>query len=423
MANKKKKLLSDEIADYLQPQELQDPEREEDETAAQTKFSTYSDEEEHVRPQTKILSDFRRKNVKDITKIDKKYKGEVVSRAELDKSYESSDSMEEDEEGDSNSEQEESSVEEESEFEDASEDNDDGTDDDDDEVKLESDEDNEQNGFQTLQPTNLKENIEKGTSVKNQLQIWEKLLEIRIKSQKLVQNSNSLPVGEVYEELVNNEEFKESVKEASNTLKNLVQKMLELKSTLLQNYPETRGLKRKHSDDPLDMSNEAFKEYRNNVLRKWHDRVRVTTSKGKQGDAQDIIERIQDNLINRVELIKKVQTYRGGYQIIGKSDIEEGQSFEGIYDDADFYHNLLRELIESKTDASDNQEYSEKLIELQSLRSKMKKKIDTRASKGRKVRYVVHNKLVNFMAPVPNDSWTEEMRTELFNSLFDKANS
>merc|ERR1712130_110867 len=40
-------------------------------------------------------------------------------------------------------------------------------------------------------------------------------------------------------------------------------------------------------------------------------------------------------------------------------------------------------------------------LKVQRLRSKMKKKVDTRASKGRKVRYDIHSKLVNFMAPVP----------------------
>ena len=50
----------------------------------------------------------------------------------------------------------------------------------------------------------------------------------------------------------------------------------------------------------------------------------------------------------------------------------------------------------------------------------MKKgKVDTKASKGRKVRYDIHSKLVNFMAPVYEaGSWKDEQRNELFGSLF-----
>lgn len=48
----------------------------------------------------------------------------------------------------------------------------------------------------------------------------------------------------------------------------------------------------------------------------------------------------------------------------------------------------------------------------------MKRKIDTRATKGRKIRYTVHPKLVNFMAPYDKCKWSEESKAELFNSLF-----
>lgn len=51
----------------------------------------------------------------------------------------------------------------------------------------------------------------------------------------------------------------------------------------------------------------------------------------------------------------------------------------------------------------------------------MKRKVDTRCTKGRKLRYTVHNKLVNFMAPIPSNMWTDEAETQLFKSLFGKS--
>lgn len=160
-------------------------------------------------------------------------------------------------------------------------------------------------------------------------------------------------------------------------------------------------------------------------------------------------------MTNRKDLIQKSQIVNGGYTLLqpeydecvthiekskNRNDYEienEGdtssntmngaktlQSTE-IYDDTDFYHQLLRELIEFKTTTTNPAEVSKQYSELEKLRKKMKKIVDTRASKGRKIRYVVHKKLVNFMAPNPNSEWTDESRNELYSSLFgksDKAN-
>lgn len=50
----------------------------------------------------------------------------------------------------------------------------------------------------------------------------------------------------------------------------------------------------------------------------------------------------------------------------------------------------------------------------------MKRKVDTRSTKGRKLRYTVHTKLVNFMAPNDQSMWSEEAKQDLRSSLFGK---
>merc|ERR1719310_2512431 len=101
-------------------------------------------------------------------------------------------------------------------------------------------------------------------------------------------------------------------------------------------------------------------------------------------------------------------------------ELDEQQENPNIFDDSDFYHHLLRELIEKKTSTStESGEVGKHWLQIQKLRSKLKKKVDARASKGRKVRYDIHTKLVNFMAPVRlNDQITDSARQELFSSLF-----
>lgn len=126
-------------------------------------------------------------------------------------------------------------------------------------------------------------------------------------------------------------------------------------------------------------------------------------------------------------MVRKTQLYRGDYKIYGVEQQQDEPSADvhmpEIFDDSEFYHQLLRELIEYKTSTDENQsEITQKFIELQKVRNKMKKKVDTRASKGRKIRYVVHNKLVNFMPQRDTSNYTDEAKDELYSSLFGSAN-
>ncbi|KAL8994375.1 MAG: hypothetical protein Q9169_005639 [Polycauliona sp. 2 TL-2023] len=95
-----------------------------------------------------------------------------------------------------------------------------------------------------------------------------------------------------------------------------------------------------------------------------------------------------------------------------------------IYDDADFYSLLLRDLLEQRS--SDPHPSTLPLpgvgsanipgIKDPALRIH-KKQVDTKASKGRKIRYTVQEKVQNFMAPDDRGRWGEKQRDELFRGL------
>ena len=95
----------------------------------------------------------------------------------------------------------------------------------------------------------------------------------------------------------------------------------------------------------------------------------------------------------------------------------------GIYNDHDFYQQLLHDFLNApgQDDAEDqqqeeagNQDYlfgadlslTQKFLakkqKLKEIQLKKKKEIDRKATKGRKIRYVVHDKLQSFMAPDEN---------------------
>jgi len=111
-------------------------------------------------------------------------------------------------------------------------------------------------------------------------------------------------------------------------------------------------------------------------------------------------------------------------KIFGVLSTDNLQTLPEIYNDSEFYTQLIKERLQSGLstyNTSDPLEMSQQYLKLQQLhrRKKKKKMVDTRASKGRKIRYNVHDKLVSFMAP-RTDYYTNSdsiMAQKLFNNL------
>lgn len=353
--------------------------------------------------------------------------------------------------------------------------------------------------FKTISATNVKEEVEKGQCIQSQLRLWESLLEMRIKLQKCLTNSNQMPQYDTHKSFRNDTDFMKRTNEAKSKLTLLLDNMLNLQSTLWKQFPETKSIsidgkkrvrdeyddKDESTEDPMDEEipsdtedegeketnegesnknakdsdetniennecvprkkfkfadyekilakrHKSYVNYRNSIISKWNDKTRVMTGKLNKGVSQTTLKQIEFALSDKVKLHKRTQLKRSEYVIVGKSlplsseDDRRVQEYDPeIYDDDDFYHQLLRDLIEYKSsDITDPIQLSKQWIKLQNMRSKMKRKIDTRATKGRKVRYNVHNKLVNYMAPITvYDTWTDVAKNELYNSLFGKIKS
>ncbi|KAG5843413.1 hypothetical protein ANANG_G00150690 [Anguilla anguilla] len=282
-------------------------------------------------------------------------------------------------------------------------------------------------------------------------------------------------------------EFAGALKNSHKALKALQRSLLELQDVLLHQTPETRAVALgrapgPHSEDEevksdqeeeedLDQDEEkrppkrklemseypefmakrfaAYQPYRDATLQKWHDKTRLSMGKMGKGFAafdRSILTQVEQVLMDKERLLRRTQTKRSEYRVLGRADpatsdptgaTAEEQTEEvalkanahlkdldeEIFDDDDFYHQLLRELIERKTSAADPNDQvamGRQWLAIQKLRSKIKRKVDTKASKGRKVRFHVHGKLVNFMAPIDHSCVSDDARTELFRSLFGK---
>ncbi|XP_072015178.1 protein AATF-like [Amphiura filiformis] len=221
-------------------------------------------------------------------------------------------------------------------------------------------------------------------------------------------------------------------------------KMKEKQSTKVK---KSQGVKRKIDSeefgDHLTKRHKDFEQYRNTAIQKWHDRTKLSagkiSSKSFSSFDKSPLAQIQQVLQDKDRLIKRTQLKRTAYKVLGKAEADDKQGEDAekeeesmtshnahlkdydpeIFDDDDFYHQLLRELIEKRTvDTSDPVQLTRQWLEVQKLRSKVKKRVDTKASKGRKLRYDVHQKLVSFMAPIDGCNLTGDARNELYGSLF-----
>jgi len=110
-------------------------------------------------------------------------------------------------------------------------------------------------------------------------------------------------------------------------------------------------------------------------------------------------------------LIKRTQLRDLSAKPLFESNDTAANHDEEIYNDEEFYITLFREMLQKQAhneaqQTNENGEFLEDNTRLylknRQLRSKPKKDVDRRASKNRKLRFDVHPKLMNFMAPIDN---------------------
>lgn len=112
-------------------------------------------------------------------------------------------------------------------------------------------------------------------------------------------------------------------------------------------------------------------------------------------------------MLNDTErLVKKTRVPRSCAPIQAAQKVEEDPE---IFDDTDFYQLLLKALVDQRiVESSSGVSAAGAVRWAAAIReAKKKKNVDTKASKGRKLRYHVHEKLQNFMAPNPRLTWED----------------
>jgi protein AATF/BFR2 len=262
----------------------------------------------------------------------------------------------------------------------------------------------------------------RGRAVMSQRTAFDALLNTRIRLQKALIAVNSLDA--VKEQGA--EHGSPELSSAEEAAFELWETLGNLRSSLSKSDNSHTNGKRKRDELELsDMWQEMqaleakAKSNREAVLSKWSTKVRgaeqlpLTKSFDQSSSSQSLIPYLKSQLMDSDRLVKRTQLPRAcAPQQAAKRVASDPQ----IFDDADFYQLLLKELVDQRM--ADSQLNSTAKARWTAAReAKSKKIVDTRASKGRKLKYTVHEKLQNFMAPVDSGTWGERQIDELFSSL------
>lgn len=275
--------------------------------------------------------------------------------------------------------------------------------------------------------TVAQKDISKGKAVRQQRKAFDALLNIRIRLQKSLVAVNSL---DSIEDLEDQSAPYEAAEAAALKLWNTIDGF---RTSIQSSSSGKTGQKRKRVADTDTPSQDMWDNMevveqralirRRAVLEKWSHSARnirmVDRSSRKFTNTTEkpLTARLDEELNAPERLIRRTRTPRSCAPAQVARKVNEDPN---IYDDADFYQLLLKELVDQRTgDTSGGPGGPAATVRFAAVKeAKAKRHVDTKASKGRKMRFNVHDKLQNFMAPEDRRSWEQSAIDRFFGTLF-----
>ena len=313
------------------------------------------------------------------------------------------------------------------------------------------------------------QNAVKGAAVRRQNEVWEKALQTRIVLQRGLNASAKMPTPTYWRALAKADgDVKPAMATCAAAARGSLDALCSLQAALIDGNPAIAeaagegvgGKKRKASSamaavskfgllaspasevwENVDSVYQRFAAFRDVSIDRWHRKAQVQVGKMSAGGSEmrafnqsvsaqvASAMRIPDRLVRKSQPPAHLAPKRLGEpegtekaaptgdrtEDLDADDLEAAARAEArveeIYDDADFYEQVLKEFLESAGAAAG-------LAAAASKPAKRRKVVDRRASKGRKLRYHVQQKLVNFCAPVELEvpQWAEKIFGQLFAS-------
>ena len=303
------------------------------------------------------------------------------------------------------------------------------------------------------------QHVSKGKAVRAQRTVWERALHARIRLQKAMTSAAKLPTALACRGLKRaSPDVEDSMDALSRMAKKTLRTFTSLQTALMSNISDISGSSDLKSgatvvdvtgdvDDVwsrTDAAYRAFANYRDSTCDRWYRKSAVSVGNTSGGGAaglkafnQSISQQVSSTMRAPARLIEKSQPPKRTAPLrlgerksapvtgddgdedasdedkIGVDGLQDGEAREEeLFDDVDFYEQLLKEFLESGNDAgAAGAATLTKAV-------KRRKVVDRKASKGRKIRYHVQEPLVNFMQAndVEIPTWAERIFTQLFAS-------
>ncbi len=320
-----------------------------------------------------------------------------------------------------------------------------------------------------------KDEIRKAKNIINQKELYETFVGIRIALQNLLSDINTLPT---YKNLSNflslsSQETKNLYSKVKNNLNQTIFDSIQFHKEFLkkQSYPTSeqfdgvlelekilKKYQKNNNENNMEINEEEEEEKNNQnkqlniihnnlfkidqkIMNIWYRKTVVnqfqTNNKvlKKLSNNDNFCEHILTSVEKNIDtLIKKTQKYNNSdLNLLGRKRLsaEEYEYDKEIFNDNDFYNFLLKEFLLNNEKEIDDSKYVEKkdengLVEgrydltmryILNRNTKLKKNVDTKATKNRKIRYDKHEEIINFMVPQNNDKQING-RNIMINSLF-----
>ncbi|KAG7114076.1 Protein bfr2 like protein [Verticillium longisporum] len=254
----------------------------------------------------------------------------------------------------------------------------------------------------------VQQDAAKGLAVRQQRKTFDGLLNIRIRLQKALVATNSFSAFDAVgdDEAEPYSAAEEAALKLLGTLDSVRATLVPSASTSSSSSAPDKKRKRDTSTEALwaalQETDARAAKHRRKVLDTWSSKTRNATVEVKSrnliSSQQSLVASLEDQLLNSDRLIKRARTPRSCAPVQVAAKVNEDAS---VYDDADFYQLLLKELVEQRTSDETAAQASGGAL-----------------ATGRKMQFNIHEKLQNFMAPEDRRAWEQEAIDRLFGTLF-----
>ncbi|CAK7197542.1 rRNA-processing protein bfr2 [Sporothrix eucalyptigena] len=282
-----------------------------------------------------------------------------------------------------------------------------------------------------------KADADKGFAVRQQRRTFDALLNMRIRMQKALSTANTLHT--VAKEDSAATFAGDAIEEAASKTIELLNTIQGIRKSFYNTGSDSSSSKRKLAVtidagsscqtifDQMAETEEVALAKRRKVIDRWAARVQRPSASSAAAASrrfsaaaapQALTAVLDGQLVTPDRLVRRTRMPRSCAPVQAAKKVEEDPE---IYDDADFYQLLLKELVDQRTvdgTAPGSAAPTVRWAAAAAKDAKTRKLVDRKASKGRKMRYNVHAKLQNFTAPEDRRDWEPEAIDRFFSSLF-----